>query len=372
MSRTIRILLLGLVSALALSSAGTALAAFNTPRLVVSDAKPVGSLTINYTQSATDDPVAKLTFYAAPEYNASVTRPAGTTIGTVTAQGTAADLGGALLPLTGTVQVRAANGTYLSGSTQVPIAAAATQCTGTATHTAFWVLILQAAGQTLELPVFVDSPAAPPRAGVDASQFASASIQACLPPPDVPAGTPGRATFGFKLTQVAFRVNSVFTTAGTGQPLWRVLAIPYTPNTGRPNAAGSVEAQSVVAFPRSVVLSRPSVRVKSGIATLAIRGNVLAPGGLAAVSVRLFRGSGPSATVRSIVLRRSGRTVLTGTLRIRQTTKRQTLFLKIRGSIAAGTTTCTATFGVPCLSNNRAAVALSSNSVRVLIPARKR
>ncbi len=82
----------------------------------------------------------------------------------MSAQGTAADLGGALLPLTGTVQVRAANGTYLSGTTQVPIAAAATQCTGTATHTAYWVLILQAAGQTLELPVFVDQVTA--RAGV--------------------------------------------------------------------------------------------------------------------------------------------------------------------------------------------------------------
>ena len=109
----------------------------------------------------------------------------------MTAQGTAADLGGALLPLTGTVQVRAASGTYLSGTTQVPIAAAATQCTGTATHTAYWVLILQAAGQTLELPVFVDSPAAPPAPGGSASAFASTSIQACLPPPDVPAGTPG-------------------------------------------------------------------------------------------------------------------------------------------------------------------------------------
>jgi len=370
MSRTLRTLLLGLVSAIALSSAGTAFAAYTTPKLVVNDAKPLGSLTINYTQSASDDPSAKLHFFAAQEYQANVTRPAGTTIGTVTAQGTAADLAGAELPLTGTVQVRAANGTYLSGTTQVPIAAAATQCTGTATHTAYWVLILQVAGQTLELPVFVDSPAAPPRAGVDASQFASASIQACLPPPDVPAGTPGRATFGFKLTQVAFKVDSVFTSAGTGNPLWRLLATPYTPNTGRPNPAGSVEAQSTVAFPRSIVLSRPSVKVSKGIATLAIRGNVLSPSG-APVTARLFRGSGPSATTRSIVLRRAGGTV-TGTLRIRQSAKRQTVYLKIRGAISAGTATCTATFGVPCLSNNRASVALSSNSVRVLIPARKR
>jgi hypothetical protein len=371
MTKTIRTLVLGLVGAFALSATGTAFAAYTTPKLVVSDAKPVGTLTINYSQSANDDPSAKLTFYAPLEYSAAVTRPAGTTIGTVTAQGTAADLGGALLPLTGTVQVRAANGTYLSGSTQVPIAAAAQQCTGTATHTAFWVLILQAAGQTLELPVFVDAPAAPPQPGVDASQFASASIQACLPPPDVPAGTPGRATFGFKLTQVAFKVNSVFTSAGTGQPRWRLLATPYTPNTGRPNPAGTVEAQSSVAFPRSVVLTRPTVKVNRGVATMAIRGNVLAPAG-SAVSLRLYRGTGPPATIRTlVVLRRSGST-FTGTFKWNQKLKRQILFLKARGAIAAGTSTCTATFGVPCLRNNRAAVALSSNSVRIVIPARTR
>ena len=49
---------------------------------------------------------------------------------------------------------------------------------------------------------------------------------ACLPPPDVPVGTPGRATFGFKLTQVNFKVNSVFTSDGTAEARWRVLATP--------------------------------------------------------------------------------------------------------------------------------------------------
>ena len=360
MTRAIRTLVLAVVSALALSSAGTALAAYTTPKLLVTDSAGV---TINYTQDANDDPTAKLTFYAPTEYSASLTQPAGQTIGTVTAQGTAADLGGALLPLTGTVQVRAASGTYLSGQTQVPIAAAATQCTGTATHTAYWVLVLQAAGQTLELPVFVDQVTAPP-----ASAFASASIQACLPPPDVPPGTPGRAAFGFKLTKVDFKVNGVFSSAGTGTPRWRVLATPYNPGRGTPNAAGSVEAQSVIGFPRSVTLRKPAVKPVKGFVTLRISGVANLPAD-AAATLRLYRGA-KSASSASIALRKSG-SAYSGLLRIKQTAKAQTVFLQVRATVAAGTTACTPTFGVPCLSATRAAIAVRSNTVRVVIPKRR-
>ena len=83
MNRAIRTLVLAVAGAVALSSAGTALAAYTTPKLLVTDASP--AVTINYTQDANDDPTAKLTFYAPTEYSASLTQPAGQTIGTVTA-----------------------------------------------------------------------------------------------------------------------------------------------------------------------------------------------------------------------------------------------------------------------------------------------
>lgn len=370
MSKTIRMILLGLVGAFALSSAGTALAAYTSPSLRVTDDR--SSVTIRYTASATDDPTAKLTFYAPTAYTASLSQAAGTTLGTVTAQGTAADLGGALLPLTGTVQVRAANGTFTSapGGQPTPLTAGATQCTGTPTHTAYWVLILQAAGQTLELPVYVDAPAAPPAAGASASAFASASIQACLPPPDLPTGTPGRASFGFKLTQVDFKMNNVFTSAGTGQPRWRVLATPYTPNTGRPNAAGSVEAQSVIAFPRTLTLRKPGLRIANRVATLTLSGAAQLPAGVA-TTIRLYRGKTAAGVGPSVTLARAG-AGFRGTLRIRQTTARQIVFLQARAVASAGTTTCTPTFGVPCLVATRAAVTVRTGVVRVVIPARKR
>ena len=367
MKATLKLVVLGLVGAFALTATGTALAAY-TPRLVVNDLAPVGAVAITFTQPATHDPSAKLTIYAPAEYRATVVRPAGTTIGTVRASGTAADLGGAVLPLTGTVQVRAASGTFSSGGQQVPLAAAAQQCTGTPTHTAYWVLILQAAGQTLELPVFVGAPPSPPP-GQTENPF-SASIQACLPPPDVPAGTPGRATFGFKLTSVTMRLNSVFRSAGTGQPRWRVLATPYIPNTGRANPAGTVEAQSVVSFPRSVLLTRPAVpKAVKGVVTLRIRGSLNVPAGTI-VSLQLYRGVAASATRRAVALRRLNPRTYGGIYRIRQTNKRQVIFLKTRGSIRGGTQTCEATFGVPCISATRANVALSSNSVRIVIPKR--
>ena len=366
MSKTIRMLLLGLVGAFALSSTGTALAAYTSPSLRVTDDR--SSVTIRYTVSGSDDPTAKLTFYAPTAYSASLTAAAGTTLGTVTAQGTAADLGGALLPLTGTVQARAANGTFTSapGSTPTPLAAAATQCTGTPAHTAFWVLILQAAGQTLEVPVFVDSPAA----GPSASTFASASIQACLPPPDLPTGTPGRATFGFKLTQVDFRVNGVFTSPGTGQPRWRVLGTPYTPNTGRPNAAGSVEVQSVIAFPRTLRLNRPTLRTSKGFARLTLSGTAQLPAG-AASTIRLYRGKTLAGLSPSVPLVKT-LDGFRGTLLVRQTASRQVVVLQARATVSAGTVPCTPTFGVPCLNATRAPVAVRSGTVRVVIPARKR
>ena len=77
MSKTIRMLLLGLVGAVALSSAGTALAAYTSPSLRVTDDR--SAVTIRYTVSATDDPTAKLTFYAPTGYSASLAAPAGTT-----------------------------------------------------------------------------------------------------------------------------------------------------------------------------------------------------------------------------------------------------------------------------------------------------
>ena len=190
MRTTFRMLLLGLVGAVALSTAGTALAAYKSPQLRVTDDRT--SVTIRYTVAAADDPTAKLTFYAPTGYTATLNQPAGTTLGTVTAQGTAADLGGALLPLTGTVQARAASGDVHVRARRRPPTPLTQRDAVHGHRDAHRLLGPDPAGGR------PDARAAGlrrlPRRGAGASAFATASIQACLPPPDVPTGTPGRAT----------------------------------------------------------------------------------------------------------------------------------------------------------------------------------
>jgi hypothetical protein len=129
----------------------------------------------------------------------------------------------------------------------VLISAAATQCTGSATHSAFWVFVLTAAGQTLELPLFVDT-----TTGTAEAAFSAAKITVCLPPPDLPVEK-GGATFGIKLIKAEFSVSGVFQPT-TG--VWFALLTPYTPGNGQVNAAASVYSPAAVAF---AALSVPRV-----------------------------------------------------------------------------------------------------------------
>jgi hypothetical protein len=89
------------------------------------------------------------------------------------------------------------------------------------------------------------------------------------------------------------------------------------------------------------------------------------------MTLRLYRGKSAAALSPSVTLRRSS-AGYSGALRIRQTAKPQVLFVQVRATLAAGTTTCTPTFGVPCVSATRAATIVRSNTVRIVIPAKKK
>jgi hypothetical protein len=240
MRKTIRFALLVGASFASLAFAGTALAAFS-PKLIVTGATPQaaaggGAVRIGAIVGSSDDPTAKASIYVPTGYQVNTTTAVGTKLGDVTATAAAADLGGAVLPLTGELDVAA------------PDAAAAAQCQ--TTDVQMWNLKLTAAGQTLNVPVHL----------VQANASESASgysyrLVICLPPPDVPAGTPGRAQFGAKLLSATFGVSAITQPTAAGDFRWTSLWTPYNPGKGTANAAGSVETQAVRHIPTQAKLA---------------------------------------------------------------------------------------------------------------------
>jgi len=238
MKRTNRVALLGCATIASLAFAGSALASF-APKIVVSATGASGGATrLGVLVGNADDPTAKASFYIPSTYQVGTPAP-GTKLGDVTATASAADLAGALLPLTG--ELDAIPPTAATN-------AAATQCGVTPTQT--WDLHLTAAGQTLDIPMFV----AAGTANEVASGYAF-KLVVCLPPPDVPVGTPGRATFGAKLLSATFTASAITQPSTAGDYRWTSLWTPYTPGKGTVNAAGSVEVQGIRHIPTAVKLT---------------------------------------------------------------------------------------------------------------------
>jgi len=246
MRKSFRAALLLCAALAALASAGSALAAF-APKLVVSSATPQatggGPTRLGVVVANTDDPTAKVDIYVPTGYQLG-TPAAGTKLGDVTATAAAADLGGAVLPLTG--ELDAINPASFTAAQQ----AAAQVCLNGAVASQTWDLHLTAAGQVLDIPMFVIAAAAP-----ELASGYQTKLRVCLPPPDVPAGTPGRATFGAKLLSASFGISALTQPVATGDYKWTSLWTPYTPTKGTPNAAGSVESQSVRHLPTQVKLN---------------------------------------------------------------------------------------------------------------------
>ncbi|HET7450746.1 MAG TPA: hypothetical protein VFJ78_09125 [Gaiellaceae bacterium] len=217
-----------------LAFASSAFASFS-PRLVIGGG--AGPTRIGVMVANADDPTAKVSIYIPSAYQ--VGTPAPGKLGDVTATAAAADLGGAVLPLTGELDAIAPT---------AATTAAATQCGVTPAQT--WNLALTAAGQTLNIPMFVVAGAAP-----EVASGYQWKLVVCLPPPDVPAGTPGRATFGAKLLSATFASSAITAPSAAGDYRWTSLWTPYNPGKGTPNAAGSVESQALNHAPAQVKLT---------------------------------------------------------------------------------------------------------------------
>jgi hypothetical protein len=230
--------------------AGPALASY-TPHLDVSAPNTLGTTgktTIHFAVGAGDKTTARLVLYVPNPFSVKPGSP-GSTIGTAKAKVRVGDLGGAILPVDGTIEVRDPTGVAVIGSTPVPLSMLAIMCTGTATHVAYWVVKASAQGQTVEYATFLDT-----TSGAETS-LGSAKLTICFPADDVPAGTPGRSPLGIKLVEAALTFAGTFTTpTTTGNWLWVSIWTPYVAGVGTADPTAAVSAASVTQVPVTLSL----------------------------------------------------------------------------------------------------------------------
>jgi hypothetical protein len=264
----------GVAAVAALVAVPAAMAAYTSPKLEVFPATT--GVTVRASLSANDDPTARVAITVPAGTQLTTTQAPGTVLGSVEALVKALDLAGADLPLQGQLLVAAPG--------QVPPATQAA-CLGSTAPIATWAMVLTAAGQTLTVPTYLVATTGA------ATALGPASIVICLPPPDVPAGTPGRATFGAKVYSAALTINGVF---GRASGTWVSTWVPYNPGVGTVNQTGAVVAPAGNATGAVTVAAR---RVgKSG----ALVSGTVTQGGLprAGATVTIFGGPRASGLKR--------------------------------------------------------------------------
>ena len=200
------------------------------------------STTLHIVLPQSDDPIAAINIFTPSGYTLNLTQAAGTKIGTVdaTAFSHTANL---TLPLSGDV----ITGNPASFTTQ------STQCAGRPASKAVWILNLSVAGQSIQVPVYINDTAGAEQA------LGAEKITVCLPPWDIPEALGGAAQ-GAQVLDVRFTVNGIFTTpVGGGLLKWDTLFTPYTPKTGKANPAGTFEARAFVPLPIILGLHRTYV-----------------------------------------------------------------------------------------------------------------
>jgi hypothetical protein len=278
MARRFWTAVVGIAAASALIVVPSALAAYTSAKLQVTSSGT--TTTINASLDPNDDPTASVRIFVPTGTQLTTNQAPGTVLGPVKAVVKALDLAGADLPLDGELIVAP------PGAVDAATVAA---CTGGATPIATWIMNLTAAGQQLQVPVFL--------VGTSGALTAlgPAYMQICLPPPDLPAGTPGRATFGAKVYVAQLTVKGVFSPVPIGA--WIAFWTPYNPGVGTVNVAATVASPAAIA-PGAVTLAAKKLKKKGARLT----GQVTQAGqGRGGAAVTIFGG------VKAKKLKRIGR-----------------------------------------------------------------
>ena len=228
MKRRIWTVAVGLTSVAALIAVPAAFAAYTSAKLEIKQAGAV--TTVKASLDPNDDPTASVRIFAPAGTQLTTNQAPGTVLGPVKAVVKALDLAGADLPLDGQLIVAPPGA--------VP-AATVVGCTGGLAPITTWLMNLTAAGQQLQVPVFLVA-----TSGGQAA-LGPAYMQICLPPPDLPLGTPGRATFGAKVYIAELTIGGVFSPVALGA--WVAFWTPYNPGKGTVNVPATVASPAAIA-----------------------------------------------------------------------------------------------------------------------------
>jgi hypothetical protein len=294
---------------------------------------------------AGDDALAKLTIYVPTGWTLASPASPTSMIGHVTATFRLGDRSNA---------VQSAQGTIVGASTT--LGTTVSSCDGSA-HLATWLMNLNLAGQQLAIPMFVAQ-----ATGTDAP-FAAYRVVACLPPPDLPAGTAGRSPLGAKLLTARFNIDNFTGGGGNGEQVWRALWTPYRAGSGQPNADGAVETQSIVRVPTIVTLS--AKRVKGARSTRVTLNGTLKEANIPVGGVAVTIGSGLRTTqLKNLrVLRTDSAGRFTTRVSITKTRWFAATASMPQRSLPASF--CKATFGLPCVSATIGASRVVGKGVKV-------
>jgi hypothetical protein len=318
----------------ALALAAVATAAYTSPKLSVSYA--AGNVTRIVASASVDNDATARAAIVIPTGTALTTTAApGTKVGTAKAQVSALALGGALLPLAGDLVVAP------PGS--VP-AASQTGCIGPATPQATLMLVLQAAGQTINLPAYI-IPTSGPQAALGAAQLVF-----CLPPPDLPA--PVGATFGAKFLSADLTLNGVI--GPIAQGAWVAFWTPWNAGVGTVNAAATVASPAAIA-PGGITLSGRKVK---GVKRLS--GRVTQAGAGVATKVTILAGTKRLATVSA---RANGAFTYAVPKKSKATTFRARAV--VAGHDAPAVCGQFGSLGVPCVNATVSGFTATSGAVRI-------
>ncbi len=303
MTKSIRFVLLLSACALALAFGGNALAAYNPSLLVAGTSHSTGSggpIVIGVGQDQADDTTAVVNIYSPLGYGVTLTQAPGTRIGDLEAIVLIRALGGARVPLQGTVTARDP-GAFVNPA-QFP-------CGEGRRHEAVWLIEGTLNNTPIQIPIFVDRVTS----GAEA-QFASAKMRICLPSEQA-------STTGATLIVAAFSVSGVFSNPNTrGTYPWNALFIPYSPGTSIPNPANAAQSTSYTRLP--VQLAVNAKKVRQGKRKYARVTACLSEAGQRVRGVRVNILAGRSARGTSHVAfgRTNSRGCLTRTIRLRYRT----------------------------------------------------